>query len=137
MTLAEKVKQIPRTLLSDDRGWFLKVFTGKEIDQPRRTEDVYLTMANPGQVRGNHYHIRSNEWFTVIQGAALAFLADPTTGETLQWHLDGRTPVTLYVPAGVAHAFQNPKESQTGMLLIACADQPYDPHDTAHYPIVF
>ena len=30
MMLIDKIKIIPRRLLFDDRGWFLKVITGKE-----------------------------------------------------------------------------------------------------------
>lgn len=133
MSLEEKIRLIPRELKSDERGWFLKVITGHEDNLPAQTGEVYLTLAYPGQVRGNHFHLRANEWFTVIQGTAVAVVVDPTTGERLQWLLEGRDPVTLYVPAGVAHAFRNPKGAKSAMLLIAYADQPYDPGDTVPY----
>ncbi len=39
-----KVKIIPRRLIADDRGWFLKVITGTEENIPSQTGEVYLTM---------------------------------------------------------------------------------------------
>lgn len=46
MTLRDKIQIIPRRLLVDDRGWFLKVITGKENGLPPYTGEVYLTMGN-------------------------------------------------------------------------------------------
>jgi dTDP-4-dehydrorhamnose 3,5-epimerase-like enzyme len=135
MRLNEKVKLIPRDLKVDVRGWFLKVLTGTEEDLPPKTGEVYLTLANPGQVRGNHYHLRANEWFTVVQGAAAAVVVDPLTGERLEWLLNGEDPITLYIPAGVAHAFKNVAESQDPMLLVAYADCQYESRDTVQFPI--
>jgi len=136
MRLDEKVKLIPRELKSDERGWFLKVITGHEDNLPLRTGEVYLTMAYPGQVRGNHYHLRTNEWFTVIQGMAVAVAVDPVTRERLEWLLDGRAPVTLYVPAGVAHAFRSLGKNHEPMLLAAYTDRLYDPADTIPYFLI-
>lgn len=136
MGLSDKVKLIPRELKSDERGWFLKVITGNEENLPLWTGEVYVTMGHPGQVRGNHYHIQTNEWFTVIQGTAVAVAADPLTGERREWTLDGKDPATLYIPAGIAHAFKNPAGSQNSMLLIAYADQKFQPLDTIQFNLV-
>ena len=136
MGLNDKVKLIPRELKSDERGSFLKVITGNEENLPPRTGEVYVTMGDLGQVRGNHYHLQTSEWFTLIQGTAVAVVADPVTGERLQWTLDGRDPVTLYVPAGIAHAFKNPEGSHNPMLLIVYADQQYQPLDTVQFPVI-
>ena len=49
MSQIDKVRIIPRRLIADDRGWFLKAITGTEEDIPSHTGEVYLTMGNPGQ----------------------------------------------------------------------------------------
>ena len=136
MRLDEKVKLIPRELKSDKRGWFLKVITGSEKNLPLRTGEVYLAKVYTGQVRGNHYHLKTNEWFTVFQGTAIVVVADPVTDERREWTLDSRDPMTLYVPAGIAHAFKNPEESRDSMLLIAYADQQYEPLDTIQFLVI-
>ena len=76
MSQIEKVRVIPRRLISDDRGWFLKAITGTEEDIPSHTGEVYLTMGKPGQAKGGHYHPEALEWFTVIQGEAILKLED-------------------------------------------------------------
>ena len=52
MSQIDKVKIIPRRLITDDRGWFLKAITGTEEDIPSHTGEVYLTMGKPGQAKG-------------------------------------------------------------------------------------
>ena len=83
MSQIEKVRVIPRRLISDDRGWFLKAITGTEEDIPSHTGEVYLTMGKPGQAKGGHYHPEALEWFTVIQGEAILKLEDIETHERL------------------------------------------------------
>jgi dTDP-4-dehydrorhamnose 3,5-epimerase-like enzyme len=136
MKLEEKVRLIPRKLISDERGWFLKVITGQEENLPLHTGEVYLTMAYPGQVRGNHYHMKTNEWFTVCQGTAVAVVYDPVSNERMEWILDCKEPITLFVSAGIAHAFQCIGKKGKPMLLIAYADRLYEPDDTIHYSLV-
>jgi dTDP-4-dehydrorhamnose 3,5-epimerase-like enzyme len=129
-TLLDQVTLISRTLKEDERGWFLKVIDGHEENIPLRTGEVYLTMAVPGEVRGNHYHQRTAEWFTVVAGRALLRLHDLETLESRDVLLESSSPLTVYVPAGVAHAFKNPEDAEEQMLLVAYADNIYDPGDT-------
>jgi len=130
MSLLDQVEIIPRQLKADARGWFLKVIDGREARLPEQTGEVYLTMAVPGEVRGNHYHRRTAEWFTVVAGRAQLRLHDPATGETREMWLDAETPQTVYVPAGLAHAFKNPESAAAQMLLVAYADRLYEADDT-------
>ncbi|MEQ9483878.1 polysaccharide biosynthesis C-terminal domain-containing protein [Coleofasciculus sp. F4-SAH-05] len=133
MNKLDKVNLIPRTLRSDDRGWFLKVIDGKEQGLPHHTGEVYLTLAVPGQNRGGHYHVKAHEWFTVVQGSALVSLADTSTHEQREMTLTATEPVTLVVPPGIAHIFRNPPDSHEPMLLVAYSDELYDPADTIPY----
>lgn len=126
----DQVALIPRVIKADARGWFLKVINGLEENLPSGTGEVYLTMAMPGHVRGNHYHKQTAEWFTVVSGKAHFKLYDPTTNKARELWLDAATPATIYVPAGIAHAFKNPAEAEEIMLLVAYADRIYDAEDT-------
>lgn len=133
MKLIDKVQFITRDLKKDERGWFLKVLTSKEEGISSKLGEVYVTMAFPGQVKGNHYHLLTNEWFTVIQGTATVVLRDYMTNESLSLTLEATQPITLFVPAGIAHAFKNPETSTEPMLLVAYSDQLYEPSDTIPY----
>jgi quercetin dioxygenase-like cupin family protein len=50
--------------------------------------------------------------------------------------LHAAEPQTVFVPAGVAHAFKNPEDSDAELLLVAYADHPYDPTDTVQFTLL-
>lgn len=135
MRLIDQVRFLPRRLIADQRGWFLKVLDGGEEDLPGAVGEVYLTMAVPGQARGNHYHPACAEWFTIVEGSAQLLVADPVSGERAEWTLDSSTPQTVYMPAGLAHVFVNPADAQRNFLLIAYAANRYDPADTVPFAV--
>jgi dTDP-4-dehydrorhamnose 3,5-epimerase-like enzyme len=131
MSLSNKIKIIPRKLISDRRGWFLKVIDGKEDNLPRHTGEIYFTSALPGQAKGGHYHLRAVEWFTLISGTCDLYLVDIESGEEMVISLSSSNPVTVYVPNMIAHNFVN-----TGLgeyLLVAYTDVLYDSVDTIPY----
>lgn len=135
MRLIDQVRFLPRRLIADERGWFLKVLDGGEEGLPGAVGEVYLTMAVPGQARGNHYHPDCAEWFTIVEGRAKLMVADPQTGERAEWLLDAADPQTVYMPAGLAHVFVNPPEATCNFLLIAYAANRYDPADTVPFAV--
>ena len=130
MSTLTDVRLIPRQRLEDPRGWFLKVLKGDEEGLPNQTGEIYLSVADPGEVRGSHYHPCTSEWFTVVLGSALLRLLDLVSGERQELALSAAAPVTVYVPAGIGHAFVNPASETQQMMVIAYADRPYDPVDT-------
>ena len=118
-------------MIRDDRGWFLKVITGTEENIPDHTGEVYLTMGKPGQTKGGHYHPKAVEWFTLISGKALLKLEDVQTHEKIQMEVSFDDAITVYVPNGVAHAWQN--TGNEDFILLAYTDLLYDPKDTIAY----
>jgi dTDP-4-dehydrorhamnose 3,5-epimerase-like enzyme len=134
MGLQESIKLTPRRRFEDERGWLLKILDGGEFGLPSHTGEVYVTMARPGQARGGHYHRRAHEWFTVILGEATVQLADPASGEYLCLQLRGTDPTTLFVPAGMAHSFENTSQTNDDLLLAAYASERYSPDDTIMFP---
>jgi dTDP-4-dehydrorhamnose 3,5-epimerase-like enzyme len=118
---------IPRRLLVDSRGYFFKVIDGKESSNPFGCE-VYLTSAKPGESRGGHYHLKAQEWFTLIKGDALLKVKNVDTGEETEYLLSETKPETVYVPPRFAHYFKN--QSNNDFLLLAFSDILYDKSDT-------
>lgn len=126
----DEVQELPRRKFVDERGWFLKIITGHEDHLPDSTGEVYLTLSYPGQVRGNHYHPLTAEWFTVVMGEAEVVLSDVETGETRRMVLNADEPITLYIPARVGHAFRNPETTSGIMMFAMYADRLYDAANT-------
>lgn len=133
MSQIEKVRVIPRRLISDDRGWFLKAITGTEEDIPSHTGEVYLTMGKPEQAKGGHYHPEALEWFTVIQGEAILKLEDIETHERRDIPMSLDKAISVFIPNNVAHTVVN--NSDKDFILLAYTDKLYDPKDTISYTI--
>jgi dTDP-4-dehydrorhamnose 3,5-epimerase-like enzyme len=133
MSLKDKITIIERKKLGDRRGWFLKVINGREAGLPKHTGEIYLTHASGfNQVRGNHYHPKATEWFTLIEGQAELKLKDMKTEELYSIMLSEDIAQTIVIPPNIAHAFVNVKEEP--FLLLAYTDELYNPSDTI--PIV-
>ena len=133
MSQIQNVKIIPRRLIRDDRGWFLKAITGMEENIPSHTGEVYLTMGKPGQAKGGHYHPEAVEWFTVIEGSAILKLEDMETHERRDIVMSLDDAITVYIPNNVAHVVVN--NSDNDFILLAYTDKLYDPADTIAYKI--
>lgn len=133
MAQIDKVKIINRRLISDERGWFLKVITGTEENIPKHTGEVYLTMGKPGQAKGGHYHLEAVEWFTIIEGAAILKLEDIETHERRDIEMPFERAQTVFIPSNVAHIVVN--NSDNDFILLAYTDRLYDPADTVAYTI--
>ena len=118
MALKNKIRIIPRKLIVDERGWFLKVITGTEEDIPQHT---------------GHYHPKALEWFTVIQGEAKLILEDTETKERMEILMNLKKSISVFVPCKVAHVFVNTGNSD--FILLAYTDKLYDPKDTIPYQI--
>lgn len=133
MSQIDKVRIIPRRLISDERGWFLKAITGTEEHIPSHTGEVYLTMGKPGQGKGGHYHPEAVEWFTVIEGEAVLQLEDIATHERRDIEMSLEKAITVFIPNNVAHIVKNNSDKE--FILLAYTDKLYDSKDTISYTI--
>ena len=133
MSQIDKVKVIPRRLLKDERGWFLKAITGTEENIPNHTGEVYLTMGKPGQAKGGHYHPEAVEWFTIVQGSAILKLEDMETHERRDIPMSLAKAITVFIPNQVAHVVVN--DSNEDFILLAYTDKLYYPKDTISHTI--
>jgi dTDP-4-dehydrorhamnose 3,5-epimerase-like enzyme len=125
-----KIYQVTRKIITDSRGWFLKVIDGNEPGNPFDCE-VYFTSAKPGENKGGHYHNVANEWFTLITGEAVLKLTDIESNESSTLNLHSEKPETVFIPSGVAHLFVNTGDRD--FLLVAFTDTKYLPEDTIPY----
>ncbi len=129
-TLNEKIYAIERNLIQDSRGWFLKVITGKEVDNPFGCE-VYITSAKPFESKGGHYHLKAREWFTLIKGDALLTIIDINSNKKSEIELSGTKPETIFIPPGIAHNFFIVGDCD--FILIGYTDLKYYSSDTCGF----
>jgi UDP-2-acetamido-2,6-beta-L-arabino-hexul-4-ose reductase len=85
----------------DERGRFvetIKLGVGGQVS---------FSTTVPGVVRGNHYHTRKIERFTVIRGKALIQLRKIGSPEVLNFYLDGNEPGYVDMPVWYTHNIKN------------------------------
>lgn len=68
---------------------------------------VSFSTTVPGITRGNHYHTRKIERFTVIKGKATIELRKIGTDEVLKFELDGTEPAYVDMPVWYTHNITN------------------------------
>ena len=90
----------------DDRGTFvetIKIGIGGQVS---------FSTTIPGITRGNHFHTRKIERFTVIKGKARIQLRKIGTDEVLDFYLDGNEPSYVDMPIWYTHNITNIGEEE-------------------------
>ncbi len=115
----------------DDRGWLAEILRPEDVGV-KDFGQILVTVANPGQVKGNHYHKRKVEWFCVIEGDMEVHLLDVKTGEHKVVLMGESNPVLLKILPGTSHAIKNTGD-KPAVLLIYISES-YDPEDADTFP---
>lgn len=92
---------------------------------------VSFSTTVPGITRGNHYHTRKIERFTVIKGKARIQLRRIGTGEVLNFYLDGNEPVYVDMPVWHTHNITNIGDEE--LYTQFWINEWYDPQDADTY----
>jgi UDP-2-acetamido-2,6-beta-L-arabino-hexul-4-ose reductase len=117
----------PRKLVKheDSRGMFVetvKLGIGGQVS---------FSTTVPGITRGNHYHTRKIERFTVIRGKAKIQLRKIGTDEVLDFYLDGNEPSYVDMPVWYTHNITNIGEEE--LYTQFWINEWYDPQDGDTY----
>ena len=86
---------------SDARGSFVETIRLKTGGQ------ISFSTTNPGITRGNHFHTRKIERFTVIQGQAEISLRRIGTSQVHNFTLNGKEPAYVDMPVWYTHNITN------------------------------
>jgi UDP-2-acetamido-2,6-beta-L-arabino-hexul-4-ose reductase len=97
------VKYVKNT---DPRGSFVEIIRLNVGGQ------LSFSTTVPGITRGNHYHTRKIERFSVIKGKALIQLRKIGTSEVLDFYLDGDKPSYVDMPIWYTHNIKNIGEEE-------------------------
>ena len=103
---AEKHYPVKLEKHTDPRGMFVetvKIGVGGQVS---------FSTTVPGITRGNHYHSRKIERFTVIKGKAWIQLRKIGTEKVLNFYLDGEEPAYVDMPIWYTHNITNIGEEE-------------------------
>lgn len=120
---------------SDPRGWVAEVLRPEHLPAGPFGQ-IYLSTANAGQVKANHYHAHKQEWFWPVRGTVQIALqqldhSGKPAGPIESFLLNAESPSILHVPAFVAHAI---KAVGAAATVAAYITEPYDPKSTDTFP---
>jgi dTDP-4-dehydrorhamnose 3,5-epimerase len=111
----------------DDRGRFVEIYRASRMPEPLRQSNHSRSSA--GVLRGLHYHRHQADLWYLVSGRAQVALADlrrrGSRPQVETFVLEGGTPTSVYIPAGVAHGYL----ALTEIDLIYWVTSEYDPSD--------
>ena len=109
----------------DDRGNFVEIIrlgTGGQVS---------FSTTKKGITRGNHFHTRKIERFSVIKGDALIKLRKIGTNDTFKYFLSGDDPAYVDIPIWHTHNIKNIGEEE--LYTMFWINEFYDENDSDTY----
>jgi dTDP-4-dehydrorhamnose 3,5-epimerase len=128
-TRFEKLKILP---FEDFRGQLKKIAQKSMLNTEEEIQEVYVLYSNKGTIRGNHYHKKTIEFFTVIAGEAKITLSDNDKNNIRKFTIKASDNITLKVYPNTVHAIKN--DSETPLIVLAVSLREYYPQDTDTFP---
>ena len=108
----EGVKVTPFKKFVDERGWLAEIFRHDEVDAEFHPAMCYISVTNPGVLRGPHEHVDQADLFAWVgPGDFKLTLWDnraesPTYRNRMELFLGVNNPGSVIVPKGVVHCYR-------------------------------
>ena len=93
-------------LIKDDRGSFSEILKSSSKGQ------VSFSVTNPGHMRGNHFHTRKIERFSVIEGEAEINIKKIGSDKRYSFNLSGKNPCYVDMQVWYTHNIKNIGDSK-------------------------
>ena len=93
---------------------------------PDEFKTVYITSANPGEIKGPHLHTKRISYFLCIHGEVV-FVIQKKSGEYEEIRTNADKPVVIVIPKNVPAAHINVNDGVSRIL--ALADISWKPND--------
>ena len=96
----------------DERGWLAEIFRHDELPAWFRPEMCYVSVTNPGVLRGPHEHVDQADLFCFLgPGDFKLTLWDnrsdsPTYNNRIEVAMGGNNPGSVLIPKGVVHGYR-------------------------------
>jgi dTDP-4-dehydrorhamnose 3,5-epimerase len=117
----------PLRKFQDPRGWLCELFRQDEMPAEFHPVMSYLSLTEPGVARGPHEHVDQADFFCFLGPSQFkVYLWDnrpssPTYRARQTETVGADKPMTLLVPPGVVHAYQN--VGAEGGVVINCPNR--------------
>jgi UDP-2-acetamido-2,6-beta-L-arabino-hexul-4-ose reductase len=109
----------------DERGMLFEILRFKDYNIPGDGQ-LYTFSIEPGMRRGDHYHLKKQEWFTCVHGKATVLLTSDK-GEDKFVEISAETPEIIYAAPGTAHALLNATNEVA--VIVSYGSKQHDPDD--------
>lgn len=113
----------------DSRGWLAELFRHDDLAEEFYPAMAYVSSTNPGITRGPHEHVDQADFFCFLgpSNFKLRLWDNREQSETFRCMstliVGEDNPVSVIVPAGVVHAYQNIGDSEG--IVINCPNRLY------------
>jgi dTDP-4-dehydrorhamnose 3,5-epimerase len=103
----------PLVKFNDARGWLCELFREDELSEEFHPVMSYISMTNPGIVRGPHEHVEQADLFGFLGPSTFkVYLWDNrkhsrTFGNKMVVLAGEQEPRSVLIPPGVVHAYKN------------------------------
>lgn len=114
----------------DARGWLSEIIRSEDVDY-KKFGQVLVTVANPGETKGNHYHKRKTEWYCVIKGRGILTIINRNNKEKKEIETGEENMALIKIPANYFHRIKNIGEEE--MLLLVYTDEVFNRNDPDTY----
>ena len=116
---------VPHDVKQDHRGYLFEAIRALNQGQ------AFLSTTKPGVERGNHYHRRKVERFSIVKGRALVQLRRVGTKTIQDYFLDGEKPSYIDIPVLQTHNLINVGEEE--LIMLFWTSELYNPEDPDTY----
>jgi dTDP-4-dehydrorhamnose 3,5-epimerase-like enzyme len=100
-----------------------------------RMLDVHVSSSQPGDVRGNHYHLRRREAIVILPGTRWSFHWDEGERTTAQHRsFNGDRAILVLVSPDASHAIRN--DGSETLWLLAISSEIYDAGESVPRKVV-
>ncbi len=112
---------------TDERGWLTEILRHENLADCKEFGQLFITTANVGHVKGNHYHTRKYEWFCAIQGDGIFYVENNETGLRDEIPMGENSLICVRVTPGHTHAIKN--TGTKPLLFLVYISEPFNPDD--------
>ena len=110
---------------TDDRGNFVEILKSKSKGQ------YSYSTTRPGVTRGDHFHMRKIERFSVIKGQSLIQLRKIGSEKIIEFKLSGEYPSFVDMPIWYTHNIKN--IGKEDLITLFWINEAYDPNNPDTY----
>jgi len=113
------------TKYKDERGFLFEILRFGDYSIPGGGQ-LYTFSIEPNKRRGDHFHLKKQEWFTCVHGKAIVLLTS-SEGKDKIIELSAEFPEIIYAAPGTSHALINKSEELA--VIVSYGSMQHDPED--------